>query len=87
MSIEVANTLLMMDLYISFQSERHIAPFVILYIIFCYRADGHLGRDSSGVFRRSEAAILSWIWFAETTSGVRKKDLRLSDEIHVKSQI
>ena len=39
LSIEVAKELLMMGFYSSFQSERHIAPFVILFITFSYHAD------------------------------------------------
>ena len=57
LSIEVAKNLLMMGFYSSFQSERHIAPFVILFITFSYHADRNLGRDSSDVLRRSEAAV------------------------------
>ena len=57
LSIEVAKTLLMMGFYSSFQSERHIAPFVIILITFSYHADRSLGRDSSDVLRRSEAAV------------------------------
>ena len=56
LSIEVAKTLLMMGFYSSFQSERHIAPFVIIFIT-PYHADRNLGRDSSDVPSRSEAAV------------------------------
>ena len=59
LSIEVAQNLLMMGSHSSFQSERHIAPCVILYIIFFYPADGSSGRNGSSVLRRSEAAVLS----------------------------
>ena len=47
----------MMGFYSSFQSERHIAPFVILFITFSYHADLSLGRDSPDLLRRSEAAV------------------------------
>lgn len=43
-SIEVAETLLLMDLHSSFQSERHIAPYVMLYIISFCHADESSGR-------------------------------------------
>lgn len=58
-SIEVAQTLLMMGSHNSFQSERHIAPYVILYFIFFYPADGSSGRNCLCMLRRSEAAVLS----------------------------
>lgn len=57
MNIEVAKTSLMMGLSSSFQSERHIAPYVVLFILFFYHAHIDSGRGGSGVFRRSEAAV------------------------------
>ena len=70
-SIEVAQTLLMMGSHSSFQSERHIASCVIPYIIFFYPADGHSGRNGSGVLRRNEAAVLSRFCFVEARSHQR----------------
>ncbi len=64
-SMEVAKAPLMMGLLSSFQSERHIAPYVIfyLYIILFYQAYGYPGRDNSGALRRSEAVVLFFILF------------------------
>lgn len=59
-SIEVAETLLLMDLHSSFQSERHIALYAMLYIISFCHADGSSGRDSSGVLSRSETLIIPY---------------------------
>lgn len=70
-SIEVAKTSLMMGLHNSFQSERQIAPYVILFIGFLYHAHRDLGPDSSGVLRRNEAAVFSWFCSMEARLGQR----------------
>lgn len=68
--IEVAKISLMMGIYSSFQSERHIAPYVILFIVSFYHTDGCSGRGSSDPLRRSEAAIFSWAfpWMRDVVS-------------------
>ena len=53
-SIEAAKTLLMTVLHSSFQSERRIAPFVVLSIIISYHADRNSGPDSADVIRRAK---------------------------------
>ncbi len=57
MSIRVAKTSLMTGLHSSFQSERHIAPYVVLFAVFIYDAYGCSGLGGLGVVRRSEAAV------------------------------
>ena len=54
----MADTSPMTDLHISFQSERHIAPYVIPYVTLCELAYEYSGRYNTGVVSRSEAAVL-----------------------------
>ena len=56
----------MMGLNCSFQSERHIAPYVILLIVFVfYYTHAILGRSIWSVLRRSEAAVFSCFHLSE----------------------
>ena len=77
----------MTGLLSSFQSERHIAPCVILFVVVFHHAYGYIGRGSSGVLGRSETVVFSWFGSVEARYGQPWKVFWLSDEKRVKSQI
>ena len=72
-NIEVAKTSLMMGLYNSFQSDRHLAPSVIHFIVFFHHAYEFIGRTSPSVLQRSEAAVFSLFSFMEARYGQHGK--------------